>query len=737
MSSKFLYNKVNRKARTCLIAFVAILLSAGAGLGQDIPSKVIEPTVKDTLNGTSPPAISKLPNLSKQNTEVKPAFKTPVESKTSEALPLLPGISSDPSNVLDKPGLKKISKPGDLFLHAENLFHAGEWEEAHLNYNDFLKFQPNDPRIPQAIFRLGSIEYARQSYVSALRLMDFLILNHSYSSFARKGLSVKGKCLFELKRFQEAETVFDRILKDNPDGALRWGALVYLGKIYAKKADFKESLSRLLAIEGEGLDENLKAEAHQQIESFINEGLDKGQLVELSRQYLRSYPGDLALIRLMDFYRAERDFGSYQIILEDFISRFPTHSKTEYFRKVQKRLQADKKRVIRIGAVLPLSGERALVGQKVLQGIQLAFNQLSLVEKEKVELVVRDSGIGRDVQEMVEELAEDPNIVGIIGPILSGEVRKSVKVLERYQLAAFTPTASSPGLTEISPNIFRNALTRGIQARFLAEHAINDLGFYRFVILYPDESFGHQLRDLFSEHVIALGGTIVESLSYDRSQSDFKKQILKIGGVPDDKLKKIILRHLKNGTRPKPLDDKGNYSRPVVEGGVFDEEEVEGLKVSMELNYDAIFLPGLYDKVGLIAPQLVFYNIEQVQLLGTNGWNSRALVDQARKYLGSALFVDGFFSDSRLPHVQKFKKEFFATFGEEPPALSAQAYDSARIFIKLIRENAQNRIEVLKRLPKIKDFPGVAGRTTILPSGESEKKLARLRVRGHRIEEVD
>ncbi len=635
------------------------------------------------------------------------------------------------------PDKKLIPKQSDLFLLAEELFHAGDWAEAQLNYNDFLKFHPNDPRIPQAIYKLGSVDFARQSYVSALRLMDFLILNHSNSTFARKGLSVKGKCLFELKRLGEAEAVFDRVLKDNPDGTLRWEALVYLGKISASRTDYKKSLERLLKIDEEVRDDILRQEARRQIESFIQKGLDKGQLVELSRQYLRRYPGDLALIRLMDYYRAERDFGSYQIVLEDFISRFPTHSKAEYYRKVQKELKSDSRRIMRIAAVLPLSGERALVGQKVLQGIQLAFNQLSLVEKEKIELMVRDSGLGRDVPEIIEELAEDPNVIGLIGPILSDEVRGSAKVLEQYQLAAFTPTASSPGLAELSPNIFRNALTREIQAQYLAQYAINEMGLYRFVILYPQENFGHQLRDLFSEHVKALGGTIVEAIPYERSQSDFKEQILKIGGVPDDKLKKIILRHIKRGTRPRDLDDKGIYSRPVVEGGVFDENEVEGLKVSMELNYDAIFIPGFYDKVGLIAPQLVFYNIDQVQLLGTSGWNSRALVDQARKYLGSALFVDGFFPNSRLPRVQKFKREFLATFGEEPPAYSAQAYDSARIFIKLIRENAKNRIEILERLPQVKDFPGVAGTTTILPSGDSEKKLARLRVRGHRIEEIE
>ena len=41
--------------------------------------------------------------------------------------------------------------------------------------------------------------------------------------------------------------------------------------------------------------------------------------------------------------------------------------------------------------------------------------------------------------------------------------------------------------------------------------------------------------------------------------------------------------------------------------------KIENLKVSLELGYDAIFIPGIYDKVGLIIPQLAFYNIENTK----------------------------------------------------------------------------------------------------------------------------
>ena len=153
------------------------------------------------------------------------------------------------------------------------------------------------------------------------------------------------------------------------------------------------------------------------------------------------------------------------------------------------------------------------------------------------------------------------------------------------------------------------------------------------------------------------------------------------------------------------------------------------LKVALELNYDAIFIPGSYDKVSLIVPQLAFYNIEDVLLMGGNGWNSRELVDAARNYLKTVLFVDGFYANSQNERTVKFVDMFLSTFGQNPNIHSAQSYDAANIFVTFIKDRAFNRLDVLERLRTLKDFPGVSGDTTILPSGDSLKSLVKLTVK--------
>lgn len=624
-----------------------------------------------------------------------------------------------------------------LFAKAETLFHENQLMPARAAYEDFLRAFSLDLRAAKAVMRLGQMDIKNKSYLSALRHYQYFLEKFSDSTLVYRVQLDMGRCYFELKRYPEAEKLFRQAVQVNPDPMQKWQAFVYLGYIDDQRLELEKAFKKFRQIIDKSPFPEIKQEAIRYIETIVKEKLTKKQLVSLAGTLGSRFPADLILQRLILNYRVERDLGNYQTSLEEFIFRFPDHDMREHYEKLLLRLKTDATRAMRVGVVLPLSGKRALVGQRVLQGIQLAINQLATRDKNRLEMVIKDSGLGREVVQVVEELAQDPNVIGIIGPVLTEEVKAVIPILEKYQLPVFTPTASTPGLAEKSPYIFRNALTKELQARFLARHAINELNLYRFVVIYPTEPYGETMRQVFEEEIRSSGGHIVESISYDRKQTDFKKQILQIGGIADDRLKARIQRHIKRGTQPPPLNDKGNKSRPLVEGGLYADDKVEALKVALELNYDAIFIPGYYDKVRLIVPQLAFYNIEEILLMGGNGWNSRELVESARNFLKTVLFVDGFYVNSENERTVKFVDMFLSTFGQNPTIHSAQSYDVANIFVKLIREGAFNRLDVLNGLRSLKDFPGVSGDTTILPSGDSNKTLVKLTVKeGEIVEQV-
>ena len=211
-----------------------------------------------------------------------------------------------------------------------------------------------------------------------------------------------------------------------------------------------------------------------------------------------------------------------------------------------------------------------------------------------------------------------------------------------------------------------------------------------------------------------MGGT-----SYERSQNDFKAQILDLGGIADDDLDRITRKQLSKNELQEDFSDPTVLSRPKVDRAHWSGDKIEDLKVSLELGYDAIFIPGVYDKVGLIIPQLAFYNIENIAILGANGWNSPELIKMGGKFLKSIYFVDGFYSGSHQVKVKKFVQQFQNNYGELPSNLSAQAYDAAGIIFQAIISGGDNRLKLKNNLLKVKNYLGVTGKTDIMESGDS------------------
>lgn len=363
-------------------------------------------------------------------------------------------------------------------------------------------------------------------------------------------------------------------------------------------------------------------------------------------------------------------------------------------------------RILKIGCVLPLSGEGAAIGQRVLEGVQLAFNSFNIAD-EKAEitwqLVVKDSIGEVSVMNLLESLAKEEDIVAVIGPLFSKSVIASAKIANKYKMPIFSPTATSKDISGISPYIFRNSFTNQMQGRAIADYSINHLSLKRFAVIYQGDLYGIELKNAFEEEVKSLGGEITFSEPFDPSQNDFEPQITAIGGIKDSDLKKIL-----DSGEPRP-----------------------------ELKYDAIFIPGLADRVGLILPELEYYNISDIAILGSNGLNSPDFIRIAGKYAEGVIFVDDFFPLSKNPVVREFVEKYRIFYNKEPDIHAAHSYDAAGIILEILKKGAKNREDVTNVLLKLKEYNGVSGLTTIQQAGDSQKTLYFLTVKNRNIVEIN
>jgi len=360
---------------------------------------------------------------------------------------------------------------------------------------------------------------------------------------------------------------------------------------------------------------------------------------------------------------------------------------------------------LKIGCILPLSGEGADIGQKILDGIQLAFNSFNIPDEKtgpSWQLVIKESADELSILNLLESLAKDNNVVVIIGPLFSKAVIASAKVADKYMIPIFSPTATSKNISGISPYIFRNSLTNQMQGKAIADYSINHLNLRRFAVLYQRDSYGIELKNAFEDETKSFGGEIIFSEPFEPDQSDFAPQITAIGGIKDSDFKKLF----------------------------------ESGELKPELGYEAIFISGSAGSAGLILPELAYYNIPNITILGGNGLNSPDFVRTGGKYAEGVLFVDGFFPFSDNPIVKEFVERYRTFYNREPDIYSANSYDAMRIIMEILKNGAKTREDVKNGLLNIKEYNGVSGITTIKQSGDSEKTLYFLTVSHGKIVEI-
>ncbi len=362
-----------------------------------------------------------------------------------------------------------------------------------------------------------------------------------------------------------------------------------------------------------------------------------------------------------------------------------------------------------LGVILPLSGRYAAFGKAVQRGMELALEQLGNTEY-PMQLLFRDSAGDPDQSaRAVSDLANAEQALAVLGPLtgVAAEAAAARAQLERLPLLTLS---QRNGLAEIGPYVFRTSLTSALQARALARFAIEERGLRTFAVLAPDSRLGQEMNTRFVAEVERLGGSIVASRSYVAEATDFRRQILLLKGEDPDAPEP-----------PKPLE-------PLEES----EEEAP------ELPFEALFIPDYAERIGLIAPQLAYYGVRDVTLLGINGWNDPELLRLAGGYVEGAVFTDGFYRYSPYPFVQAFVNSYFERFGEEPTILEAQGYDAAGILLaQLSRGEDLTRDDLRNALSRLRNYPGVAGATSFDAQGDAQKVLFLLQVQNGNIVQIN
>jgi ABC-type branched-subunit amino acid transport system substrate-binding protein/predicted negative regulator of RcsB-dependent stress response len=590
---------------------------------------------------------------------------------------------------------------------AKGLIEHSQHDNAITLLTEFTTRNPRSPHLDKAYLLMAAALTGKQAYSEAVSYLEQLLSEFPNSELTGRARIMLARARVEMGEADAALPVLAEARSLTPDVTTRREALRMIGEIYSAKADPLKAVEAWLD-ELDATPADQRQEVRDRLETLVLEKMDRKMLQGLRDAYPARYPGDLALIRLIELQSSRGEDHLAERNIQLFLSRFPGHAYTQTASELLRSLRAKLKNSQYVmAAVLPLTGRLAPFGTEVLNGIRLALDKAKDTGLLSVGLIVKDSEADKGVLrgELLEIIAEYSPIA-VIGPLMSRDLPLASSIAEQTETPFITPSATSADVRKYSSFLFSTALTPPPQAHRIVDYAMTRLAYDRFCVLHPDTAYGRELAKQFTQEVRQRGGEIIAMESYKPTDTDFGPQIRRI--------KELDLQHY--GTTTTTKTSKGTP------------------KTDYKPGFDAIFLPGDYGQVALIAPQLVFYDIK-VTLLGTNGWNSPELIRLSDRWMEGGLFVDAFFVDSPDPGIQEFVDRYRRRYQSNPSVFAAQAYDAARLVLDGVRRGATNGRTLRDQL---KVAETTVGNTALFgPTGVLNRRLFVIQVKQNRFVQID
>ncbi|MGD9181101.1 MAG: penicillin-binding protein activator [Desulfobacterales bacterium] len=628
----------------------------------------------------------------------------------------------------------------NLFIAAEEMFAAGYYPEALDAYSGYVDQYPERPLAPAALMKIAKINSILEKYDEARWAYMRLISQYPRSSFnpdAHLGI------LYSY--YQEGN--YTEVIERASDVLRSIDSQYYVFQTYALVGDaymalesptdalkyYMEARQRATEFEQEFITHKIKASIARMDPEKILRLIDV-----MDEEELRAF----LMFQLGLNYAIEEKYDDALVALENFLDRFPEHENASWAEDLLKQIkQSALFNRYTIGCLLPLSGPYQAVGHRAMKGIELAMDWFSAqTGGPQMNIVIKDSGGNPDQTRMAMQELINAKVAAIIGPIVTAEVA-AVEAQEN-SIPIITLTQKD-NIASIGDYVFRNFITPEMQVKTIADFTTASLGLNRFAILYPDETYGITFMNLFWDRLIENGGKVVGLEAYNPEHTDFADPIKKLVGlyyqIPEDLKEEAELSTEEEGDSPQ--EARADSDQPFGQDSGYENQEPKNEKEEEPeaiVDFDAIFIPDSPRTAGLIIPQLAFYDVRDVYLLGTNLWHSDALIKMAPQYVQGAIMPDGFFTGSAAPAVQAFVKKFEDTYEEKPGFIEAIVYDSAMmLFSVLAQPDLRFKSELKNELLDLDGFSGITGPTYFDENGEAQKQLYLLQIKGRRFVELE
>ena len=359
-----------------------------------------------------------------------------------------------------------------------------------------------------------------------------------------------------------------------------------------------------------------------------------------------------------------------------------------------------------IGEYGSLTGGDATFGTSTKAGVEVAMAELATESQGKIGgLTVRtvvedDQSQAQEAATAVQKLINQDRVIAVVGEVASSRSLAGGPICQAAGVPMISPSSTNPKVTQVGDCIFRMCFLDDFQGRAVAQFAFQNLGLKKVAILKDLKSvFSAGLTEFFGDAFKKLGGTIIAEQSYQAGDQDFSAQLTAI---------------------------KAKHP-------------------------DAIYIPGYYTEVGLIARKARELGITQ-PLLGSDGWESSQLLAIGGDSMNGSYYSNHWALDMPNPRLQAFLKTYRDKYGgSDPDAIAGLAYDAANVLFGCLKKIAADDPATFKAfgsskagtperkaaeaklrdlIAATKDYAGVTGTITLDANRNASKPLVVLEVKG-------
>jgi branched-chain amino acid transport system substrate-binding protein len=335
-------------------------------------------------------------------------------------------------------------------------------------------------------------------------------------------------------------------------------------------------------------------------------------------------------------------------------------------------------KVIKIGALLPMSGPGSYFGAQDRQGLDLALEQINRtgLGGYKLDVKYEDSSCSPlPATQAAKRLLEQYKPDVVIGEECSDATLAIMPLMEQAKVPFLNAGSSSIKVTEPgNPWTFRIMPNEVMQGVDIATNAYNRLNARTAVLLYENTNAGIGNAKVFGDTFAKLGGKVLADIGFGRDINDFTAIATRVAGLGK-------------------IDVIPTYT---LEG--------QGLKITQALSQAGVTKGG---------------GGQAVQL-GTI-WLPFGFEQKAGKAAQGYIRIVQFDPTDQRAAVRGFIDAFKSKYNQDPTHLHAHAYDQIALIADVVKRGGKDAKSIRDGLAETKSFSGVTGSVEFDKTNQNDK----------------